>query len=742
MKYTKIALILIGIIGASLLGVQGDIALAQDTAPEEPVGNVVTFNTLGMEEEVLRGPFSTVTIAFGLPADWQLSPGAQLQLDLTTFISTLETLTEGAQPVFRLGASLEVEFNDILVDNVLLNIMGGNTHTINIPTNALEPTRRDGRHELTFFLDAGVDCDFLSQQTILSIHDTSSFVFPHTYKEPNVELVNLPRPIFQDTTFVEETATIVIPNQPTAAELRAALITAAGFGEMSGGDLLVSLTQADGFPGQGLDANHVIFVGKADDFPSLSSVALPAPVSGGTFDAPGANADDGIVQMAVSPWDNTKVVLVVGGNSDTGVVKASQALSTGEIRDTGQPNLSLVSAIQPKEVVSLTGTDRTLYELGYDDILVSDFGFSFVDFQFSIPHGQAIGSDAYLELVFTHSTFVEYNTSGIAVNLNGQPIGSVKFSEDTSGSGKVRIPLPESLVRAGTNNVSLGIDLIPVDACLDPRLVDLWVRIDSASLLHLPFSLAQTTQDVYSDLARYPNPFISSSLMENVAFVLAPNDLVGQSVAAQIAADLGNRSDISMANLEVVFGDSVSNELRLSDDLLIIGRPSALPIIGELSGNLPASFEPGSDLAIEENSQVVYRLMPGASVGYIELLSAPWDSNRIVLAVLGSTDEGLQWAGNALTTPALRGRLEGDFAVINGEQVVSTDTRAIVPASSALAAAAPEEVSETDMSVAPEVMPEIVERPGWILPALGGVIVAMLLIVLVAGISSTRRRNM
>ena len=46
-----------------------------------------------------------------------------------------------------------------------------------------------------------------------------------------------------------------------------------------------------------------------------------------------------------------------------------------------------------------------------------------------------------------------------------------------------------------------------------------------------------------------------------------------------------------------------------------------------------------------------------------------------VLAVLGSTDQGLIWAGAALTTPKQRVALTGNLAMIHDEQIDSHDTR-------------------------------------------------------------------
>mgnify|MGYP001167281389 FL=1 len=72
-------------------------------------------------------------------------------------------------------------------------------------------------------------------------------------------------------------------------------------------------------------------------------------------------------------------------------------------------------------------------------------------------------------------------------------------------------------------------------------------------------------------------------------------------MAAHLAFDLGNRTDGTLADLVSVYAGAVPENVRQERDLLIVWRPSALPIIAELREALPALFEAGSDIAIERN---------------------------------------------------------------------------------------------------------------------------------------------
>jgi hypothetical protein len=62
-------------------------------------------------------------------------------------------------------------------------------------------------------------------------------------------------------------------------------------------------------------------------------------------------------------------------------------------------------------------------------------------------------------------------------------------------------------------------------------------------------------------------------------------------------------------------------------------------------------------------------------MGYLEIMPSPWNSENVVLAILGNTTQGLSWATSSLIDPDLRSRLAGNFAVINDKQIITSDTR-------------------------------------------------------------------
>ena len=703
--------------------------------------NAVTFSQLGLTDTFLYGPYDTMVIDFSTPTDWKLDQGASMQLTIDPTFTPGTISNAGAASQYS-GGVLYISYNGTAVFQIPLSWNGENTFTFPIPASALQSTLQDGRHEVQLFLDAGTDC-LDNARTDVVIKSTSSIFLPHSYTDPSTKLADLPKPFYLRSSFASVPAEVVIPDQPTASELQAALTTIAGFGRLSDGNLALNLIEASQLTDQIMQSSDLIFVGKAAGLPMLANVAMPAPSDGTNFTAQGANSDDGIVEMVVSPWNKSNVVLVVGGNTDVAVVKAAQAVSSGSLRPGPSQDLTLVSDVLQSIETPSVAEDRTFEDLGYSSIMLNGIGLQSSDVTFTVPAGQVAEDGSYLKLNYTYSGLLDYGSSGLTVYLNGETIGSQALSADTASSATLQISIPPDLVKQGVNTLTLEANLDPADVCSLFAQDNLWANFSSSSVLHLPLEPATAVQTTTMNLGNYPYPFLSIPTLSSTTFVVSENNPDSWAAAAQVAADLGKRSSGALVEFGTVFGDGVTDQIRQTQDLLVIGQASTLPLIDELDPKLPAPFNPGSDLATERAFRVVYNLPTGTTIGYLELLPAPWQANRTILAVLGSDADGLKMAAAALTTPALRSQLGGDFAVVNGTQVLISDSRLQVGTGNISATIVPVQstpVTSASQVIEPTVVPD--NHPSWMIPAILATTGLILATLIVLGIFVFARRKM
>ncbi len=741
-KFTLLFLLL------ALVGLPLGSPKAQAITVANPI--VLTFEALGTPVIWMQGPFSSERLRFSLPANWMLQEGAELTLIAHASFAG-EGIPSGTLTDY-IGAALQVSFNGRSITSLPLR-SGNAVYQVKIPAAALKSTRSDGRHEISLFLDAGIDCEYGFHHTFVEISGDSSITLPYAEAAISTDLRRLPYPIFQPDLVVPRSAVLIMPDAPSADELQAVLNVMAAFGRMSNRELsltaipLAELTEA--MRGE----SHLIFVGKASSFPLLAQHSLPAPIQASRFNFSGLQDADGLLQMVPSPWNAGRTMLIVGGNSDEGVVKAAQALTTGTLLTSTRSDVSVVESVHPNlptgirtaEGVPLTSSDVTLAELGIDTQTVtfnsSGAGIGSIYVPFAIPPGVSPGKDAYLDLAFSNSALIDYERSGLTVYLNNTLVGSARLSEETTQGAIQRIALPLSAFRPGQNLITIDVALTPLDNCVSTGFENLWVTVFSDSRLHLP--LIQATAQTVSrlrNLSDYPSPFTDDPTLGTTLFVLPEKDVQAWQTASALAYDLGGRSPGAIFNLEAVF-NTVPETIRSGRHVIVVGQPSQLPILSELAESLPASFEPGSNIALLDNQHVVYRISTDKSLGYLELLISPWDERYMVLAVLGTTPEGVTFAGNALIVSSIRNTLKGNFAVIDGMTALVADTR-IGTGSGTLA-----ESLGPDMTIQPTPTPRVPVQPVEVrtgkdvIPALLGIVLFLIVVVVALAVWSSRKQK-
>jgi hypothetical protein len=119
----------------------------------------------------------------------------------------------------------------------------------------------------------------------------------------------------------------------------------------------------------------------------------------------------------------------------------------------------------------------------------------------------------------------------------------------------------------------------------------------------------------------------------------------------------------------VAFADDLSDEMRMNHHLILVGQPKDQPLLAELTEQLPVVFKEGSNDPDDQRSRVVMHFNPPESQGYLELVAAPWDARRAVLAVLGRNNTEVTWAASGVTRSSLRNRLSSQLALIQQDSV-------------------------------------------------------------------------
>lgn len=656
------------------------------SVPAQDELNLFSLADLGVQSDlILKGPFDSQIIRFALPPNWELRDGAEMNLDISVFLFATDIEKGNVLDNNFTGALLDVYFNDGLQKSVPLLTAENVTYRIPISVSNLKPTRSDDSYFITLVLDAAIDCDLDFHKTTIVIKNSSYVILPHSEVSLELDLRRLPWPFYQERDNTNSPTLMVLPDTPTADEMQAGFAVMGTFGRMTSGKMSTNLLRYSELTEEQRANSGLVFVGKPSAFPILSDFALSLKVLNGEFSTAEIRDEDGVLQIVPSPWNSSKSIMLVSGVSDAGVVKAAQALSSGNIQTGITPNYAVVAEVNPfalssnglvdPEKPAPTSPDLTFDSLGYTPITMDSIGPNYFTFEFSIPPGQIPSENPYVEFRFSNSSLLDPVRSDFSVYLNDIIVGSVQLSEGTSSYTTAKIDLPASVLRFGLNRLDVVVSMLPRDECSVLVFSGLWTTIFPDSFIHLPLIPSPENIATFQDLKSYPYPFASDSSFRNTTFIVSRNNPASWHIAAKIAYDLGARVDGSLVGYEVAFDDEIPEQAKLGH-VILVGEPRDLTVLDELSPAMPARFEAGSNIAVLETQMVIYRVSDQKSLGYLEIFVSPWSKDAAMLGVFGTNLAGLEHALNSIIDFQVRETLSGNFSTYDGgNRAIVIDTR-------------------------------------------------------------------
>lgn len=739
MKHKVIAIVLLfGLLFGNPLGVsaqtwnESSMQIQSTFIDVGPGEASVTFAELGFRESSLVSPFDSTRVLFSIPPNWKLSAGGTVKLDYDLTLSGSDAGLAGTDQN-PYGGSLLIAFNNQQVGTIPLKTLGSQTVEFQLPPNALTPVREDGRQQLTISLDAQFSCLY-DMRAIVVIRNTSIFKLPFEVSSPELNLSRLPSPFYLRNALLPDRTLVVVPNEPDVKELKAALNLMSGFGSLVGDTFDFGMTTVGELTDDDLANSNLIFVGRPDQIDLLSNIKFPLPVQNQKFtNLPAESQGDGVIELGPSPWNESKVALLISGSSPDAVVKASQAVSSGKILIYENPALAYVADVQLLADALPVVEDFTLQSLGYKTETLSGVGLDNTQYLFNASKEQLNTKDATIDLMYYHSGLLDYGLSSFTVELNNQAIASAAFSKDSEQFTTLQLKIPPGLLRFGENRLTVSARMFTTPSCDVSGFSDPWITISDQTKIHLPAALStNTTSPLMLDLKSYPDLFMTHSDLGDVSFVLSKANPSTWKIAGQIAYTLGREANPLISNLDAVYADEVPQEILNEDSLIVIGRSSTIPLLSQINDRLPAPFDFETDTATESQMQVVYRIPNGLSIGYLELLNSPYNAEKPILVLAGNTDDGVSLAGNTLLQNQLSSQLTGVFAVTNGTQVATGNAASPFSVVGTLVPSA-EAVVNTPLTIV-STTPTPLETPGWLIPLLivsGIAIVVIIVLVIV-----------
>jgi hypothetical protein len=153
-------------------------------------------------------------------------------------------------------------------------------------------------------------------------------------------------------------------------------------------------------------------------------------------------------------------------------------------------------------------------------------------------------------------------------------------------------------------------------------------------------------------------------------------DVTTSSSLIRLAARFGAavKNDHLAAN--VLRATKVEQEGWQNHNLVLLGIPTQNVLLRQFNDSLPWRFVRGSDTLaryISGDTEAELQLDENAAVGLIQIAQSPWNKERTVLALTGTTDKGAQLAVRTFFDPPRP--LRGNLVVVEALSPTSSSPR-------------------------------------------------------------------
>ena len=649
------------------IGTTGQVNAALPTTDAEAVQSKnlsagqtnLTFYDLNMDFPVsLDGPVSDFSIKFNPAGNWLPTGTVTMDVHISAFFSSL-VMPEDAGAVSGLvGGDLSVYLNDQLVQISTLQQSGDQVIHVEFDSARLKVPSRGGINVLRFRWDGSASCrmNLLSNVVIMP---ESTLAFSYVVSDAIISLNSFPVPFIIEDSLQPEPLMLVLPDTPSLEELRAALIVAAGVGQLSGGTQDLQVFRVSDYAPVGNNLNLIVVA----DFNSRKSEKVQKL---GKMVENQMNAGEGAISL-FEPNIGGFGLLVTGDGE--GIIKAAQVFSANQVLSSGDSETMIVSTVNP-QVKTSGAEDTTLSDLGVGDILLTHTGGLSQSLDFYIPAGQQARADSYFGLIISHSQQLDYLSSGLQVKLNGSPTASIRLNDNTSIQNLFQLILPSSLIHAGRNTVELTADLNMLDMCSAPEAEVAWLRVSADSLLHIPLENAVASAVTPREFKDFPTLFLTGSRLDNVLMVLSPEEPGALQAAGMLAFQLGAAlPQPDIVQLRAAWSDAYDTDQPEGTNIILIGKPSSFAQLAEKDYFPTMTFNPDNRLSPASRLEIVLDPAVDTNMGYLAIRGFTEGTSRVLLAVLGNNQAGIKYAVDAISSMEVAG---SNFAMVVGKGVQSS----------------------------------------------------------------------
>lgn len=422
---------------------------------------------------------------------------------------------------------------------------------------------------------------------------------------------------------------------------------------------------------------QLVIIGTPETQPALAELSLPIATEENQFldgDGQPLAPDVGVLALTTA-FEDQVPVLVVTGNGPEGIAKAvqflvqnrDQAIATGrailvtQIAEVPSPEPRNWPDYLPVEDTFQLQELKTFSDQTFEDVTVWGSQAPALEFDFhALPDDQFLPG-GFMQLSYSYGPQINPLTSQVEIKIDDLAIGGERLrSEDGGMRETIQIDLPPDLIKPHSK-MQINFRLDPRERRSCSRVTDqqLWGTIHADTEFTLVREVAAWLPDL--KLLQYGFPFTAPQDLSQTAIAVPETPTNGDlRLLLEVSERLGRLSDAQSVNQAVYRIPQVTEAIRASHHLIGIGIQADFPFPEALA---QSSLRLG-DAFSRRWQQTQIQALPD-NEGVVKQVRSPWNPDRMVLALSGQTESGLEHLRHLFDQDSLFFQLEGDTVLVN-----------------------------------------------------------------------------
>ncbi len=622
----------------------------------------------------LQGQFASARLGFTRPRDWDLDAAKIL------------IRYQHSPALLANGSSLTVLLNGTSIGSVPLNRKDAEVGQalFNVP-----PKLIGDYNEVTIVarqLNSQNSCTDPNDPTLWTqVLPDSKILFDYQPQSIPLNFSNYPYPFFDRLSLNPNRINYLLPSEISSTWLTAASRYQSSIGRLADfrpveTQVVKSITKVQ--PNQ-----RLVIIGTPTEQPALATLKLPMSATGSKFlDGNQNPLPDNVGVLMLTTVGTSKIpVLVASGNGSEGVKKAVQFLVQPDARKIGTEAAILVDKVSsvstpearqwprflPEKNSFKLSDIKTLVLKGqlesFEDVTVRGSSAPPVEINFRALPDDRFTRGSSMNLVYSYGPQINPRTSSVEVLLDKTFIGGARLTSEEGETRKtLNVNLPENLLKPDSK-IQVYFRMHPKEAfdkdrCLQPPDQQLTGTVHNDTNFDVRRESSVDLPNL--KLLQVGYPFAAPQDLSTTAIVV-PENPNETDVATMLAFSerLGRLSQADSVKLNVYTSKTLPPEVKKSDNLVGIGTRDKFPF--------PEAFQPpGFRL-----SDAFSRSSPAAAIqtladngGMVKEIISPWNSSRVLLALSGQSETGLDRVRQVLSKDAWFLKLRDDTVLISSNQ--------------------------------------------------------------------------